>query len=318
MSDLKIPEASLIPLEHINALEVFTEQGMDTLLAEIEEEVSKFKPDLSTVKSRGEIKSMAYKVTLCKGVVERARVELVKEWKQKAKDVDGLGRKARDFLNDLSTKVRQKLTDYEAETAAMQAEAENKAMLLKRHDEALAEHDIWLRERDLSAKEFKLEVEEEERQRVHLEEIKKQAQEDQLRQAKEAEDARISAAAKNARLEAEVEAQRKIQAERERANEAERQAEEAAKKAKRDKDAAIEAERLRMIREQAEKDAAEKILADATARAEAKRQANADHRRQVNQGALQALIDNGFNQVAAKKIITVIFQGKIPGIRMMY
>jgi hypothetical protein len=115
-----------------------------------------------------------------------------------------------------------------------------------------------------------------------------------------------------------AEVERKIHAERERADEAERQAEEAAKKAARDKEAAIETERLRMIREQAEKDAAARQVAEAREKAEAERQANADHRRQVNQGALKALIDNGFNQVAAKQIITVIFQGKIPGIRMVY
>jgi hypothetical protein len=310
--------SQLMPIEKINALEVFTEDGMGNLLADIKNEVSTFEPDLSTVKSRGEIKSMAYKVTLCKGVVERARVELVKEWKQRARDVDGLGRKARDFLDELATKVRQPLTDYEAETAAMQAAAEHKAMLATAHDDALAEHDLWLRENAVAEEKSKIQIEEEERQRLNLEKIKQQAQDDSDRLAKEAEDARIKAAAEIARMDEKAEAERKIHAERLRAEKAEQAAKDAAEKAKADKARAIETERLRMIREQAEKDAEEKRLEDEARKIEAKRQANADHRRQVNQGALKALMDHDFNQVAAKKIITVIFQNKIPGIRMVY
>jgi hypothetical protein len=310
--------SQLIPIEKINALEVFTGGGMDNLLSAIESEVSEFEPDLSTAKSRGAIKSMAYKVTLSKGVIERARVELVKDWKQMAKDADGLGRHAREFLDELAIKVRLPLTEYEAETARMQAEADRKAMILEAHDDALAEDELWMRENALDEERAKMVAEEEERQRLNLEKIKQQAQEDSDRQAKEAEDARIKAAAEIARMEEKAEAERKIHAERERAEKAEQDAEEAAKKAKADKDYAVALERQRMIHEQAEKDAAERAERERIAKVEAERQANADHRRQVNQGALKALIDNGFNQVAAKKIITVIFQNKIPGIRMVY
>jgi colicin import membrane protein len=324
MSDLEHAEiidqgqASLIPLENINALQVFTKQGMDTLLAEIEEEVSKFEPDLSTAKSRGEIKSLAYKVTLSKGVIDRARLDLVKDLKIQAGLIDGCGRTARVFLEDLATKVRQPLTDYEAETAALQAAAEHKARILEAHDAALAEHDVWVREQQLTARQCKLDAEEEARQRI--EQGRVEAEEEAKRQEKIRADAQAKA---------EVEAEQKIEAERQRTkqalldkhnaeNAAAREKKEAEEQATKDKAEAVERERLRMVHEQAERQAEEKRQAEVAAQVEAERQADRDHRKQVNQGALQALVDNGFNQVSAKKIITVIFQGKIPGIRMVY
>jgi colicin import membrane protein len=324
MSDLEHAEiidqgqASLIPLENINALQVFTKQGMDTLLAEIEEEVSKFEPDLSTAKSRGEIKSLAWKVTLSKGVIDRARIDLVKDLKIQTGLIDGCGRTARVFLEELATKVRQPLTDYEEETAAMQAAAEHKAKMLEAHDAALAEHDVWVREQQLTARQCKLDAEEEERQRI--EQGRVEAEEEAERQ----ETIRAEAEAKAKR-----EAEEQIQAERLRADKAEQDriaAEELARinaaaveeQATKDKAEAVERERLRMVHEQAERQAEEKRQADVAAKVEAERQADSDLRRKVNQGALQALVENGFNQVSAKKIITVIFQGKIPGIRMVY
>jgi hypothetical protein len=321
--------SDLIPLENINALQVFTEDGIDTLLNAIAEEVADFEPDLSTAKSRGLIKSTAYKVTLSKGVIDRAGADLVKDWKQKAKLVDDSRRKARDFLDELSTRVRQPLTDYEEETARMQAEAEHKARILKLHDEALADHDLWLREQALAAKEAKIQAEEEERQRIEQE----RHDAEQARLAKEAaekkEAERQAQIKADAQAQAAREAEEKIEAERKRAEQAEREkknAEEiarrkelqAAEKAEQEKAAAIEAERLRMVREQAEKDAFEKAERDKAAKIEAERQADADHRRKVNQGALKALVDNNFTVDQAKAFITVVFQNKIPGMRMVY
>jgi hypothetical protein len=310
--------SDLIPLENINALQVFTEDGIDTLLSAIAEEVADFEPDLSTAKSRGLIKSTAYKVTLSKGVIDRAGADLVKDWKQKAKLVDDSRRKARDFLDELSTRVRQPLTDYEEETARMQAEAEHKARILKLHDEALADHDLWLREQALAAKEAKIQAEEEERQRIEQE----RHDAEQARLAKEAaekkEAERQAQIKADAQAQAAREAEEKIETERKRAEQAERDKEEAAMKAAEEKAAAIEAERLRMVREQAEKDAFEKAERDKAAKIEAERQADADHRRKVNQGALKALVDNNFTVDQAKAFITVVFQNKIPGMRMVY
>jgi len=70
-------------LEEINALQVFTKDGIDPLLAQIKAEVENFEPDTSTAKGRAEIKSKAYKVILSKGVIDRAGADLVKGWKVK-------------------------------------------------------------------------------------------------------------------------------------------------------------------------------------------------------------------------------------------
>jgi hypothetical protein len=232
--------------------------------------------------------------------------------------IDACGRKAKVFLENLAKKVRQPYTDYEAETAAMQAEIEHKAMIATAHDAALIDDEIRTRCDELDRKEASIREQEEERQHI-----------EQARLDAEVEAERQKAIRAEAEAKAKREAEEQIQVERERAEKAEldkknaveiarRNAVEAEAKAKADKATAIETERLRMIREQAEKDAAAKAVAYLAEQAETARQANADHRRQVNQGALKALIDNGFDKAAAKQIITLIFQNKIPGIRMMY
>ena len=95
-------------------------------------------------------------------------------------------------------------------------------------------------------------------------------------------------------------------------------AKKAAEQATTEQAEAVERERLRGIREQAEREAERKILSDNQAEAIRQRQDDKDHRRKVNQGALAALVENNFAVDQAKAFITVVFQHKIPGIRMVY
>jgi len=118
---------NLIPLESVNPIILFTEKGLDDLLAQIEAETKTLEPDVSSDKGRKEIKSMAYKVILSKGVIDRAGADLVAEWKEKSKAVDASRRKARTFLDDLSATVRKPLTEFE-EAEAQRIAAEQLAV----------------------------------------------------------------------------------------------------------------------------------------------------------------------------------------------
>ncbi len=310
--------SDLIPIEKINALQVFTKDGIGPLLDQIKAEVEDFEPDVSTAKGRAEIKSRAYKVILSKGVIDRAGAELVKSWKEQAAIVDSSRRKARKFLDQLSKEVRQPYTDYEEETARMKAEAVHKAAVRQAHFEALAEHDVWLREKALAEKEAKIRAEEEERQRIEDERKKTEKlrlEKERIRE--EAEDKAKKAGSEKIRL-AGLRTQKAVADKKLLVETAKREKREAAEKAEKEKKEAVEAERLRLLNAQKERERVAEEQAEGKRKADADRQANAEHRREINVSALEALMENGFNSVAAKKFITVVFQEKIPGIRMVY
>ena len=332
--------SDLIPIEKINALQVFTEEGIDPFLAKIRIAVSGIVPDVKSAKGRAEIKTLAYQITLRKGAIDRAGAELVKGWKAQAKVVDDSRRKARDFLDKLSTEIRQPLTEYEEETARMQAEADHKKMIREAHDAALIDHDIWLREKTLAEKEATIQAEEEERQRE--EDARNKAEKTRLeneRIRKEAEEKAKKAGAEKLRLAGlraqKATADKKLLLEKtnrekkEAAEKAEKDAEEAEEEAQRliaeaveraEKGTreAVEAERLRLTKEQEERTRIADEQAEGIRKAEEVKKASDDYRREINQGALAALLKQGIEEPAARHFITIVFQGKIPGIRMTY
>lgn len=119
-----------------------------------------------------------------------------------------------------------------------------------------------------------------------------------------AEAARVNAEREQARLIAEAEAS-KLREEK-----AQRDAIEAAKQAELDKQAAIEAERVRIEREAVAKANAEIAAAEV-------RKANQDHMRKINQEALFALVSI-VTEEQAKEIIRLIAKGSVPHISIKY
>lgn len=104
---------SLISAEKINPLQVFTTEGIDPLLEEIERQVKEFEPDLTTATGRKEIASMANKVARSKTLLDGMGKDLVADWKAKAKVVDDSRKKLRDRLDQLKAEVRAPLTKWE-------------------------------------------------------------------------------------------------------------------------------------------------------------------------------------------------------------
>lgn len=114
----------LVVLNNLNPVSIFTENGADPLLEAIKKEVSSFVPDISTVKGRKEIASLANKVAKSKVYLDDLGKDLVSEWKEKSKKVDLERKKIRDSLDLLKEEVRRPLTEFE----------ENEEMRLKRHE----------------------------------------------------------------------------------------------------------------------------------------------------------------------------------------
>lgn len=94
----------------------------------IKAETEAFKPDLSTVASRKEISSLAYKVTRTKTAIDAAGKKLNEDARAQINAVDASRRKIRDELDALAEAVRKPLTEWEA---AEEARIDRvKAMLL--------------------------------------------------------------------------------------------------------------------------------------------------------------------------------------------
>ena len=333
----------LMPLENVNAVDLFTKNGLDELLNEIDKEARSLVPDITTDKGRKSIASMAAKVAKSKTYLDGLGKELVSDWKKQAKVVDNERKKMRDTLDALKADVRKPLTDYE------NAEKER----VEKHEErisAISDMGIYATEHFMdehflsNTKDYLKDLED-----LNTDEFEEYSE--RAAEVKEAAMSRISKAiekreqhdaeqAELAKLRAEkAENERKERDERIRREAAEKAKEEAENKAKQEREAAekaanaekekAERERLQAIKdkedaerraEQAAQAERDKIEQEAKAKkaAEEARERDKTHRAAVNNKALDALVANGVSKSAAKTAITVIAKGLIPGVKISY
>lgn len=327
----------LVVIEKSTALEVFkSSDSVEDIIRKVEQEVNSFIPDVSTAKGRKEIASLAYKVAQSKTYLDGLGKDLVAELKEIPKLIDANRRTVRERFDTLRDKVRQPLTEWEAEQERIEAEKQ----MLAWHEEALemnAAFDKALAERIESDHEIALLMNEKfdrdlaeakakaERQRIaHEEELKKQAAEQARLEYEQKAQQEIEAAArrereaKEAAERAEREKQEAIQraeqAAREAKEKAERDVKEAQERAEREKQLAIEAEHKKAQ----EAEQARLAEEERKRQEEAKRQADKEHRRKYNQETLQALVSNGFDEKLATEFIKLVASNKIPHMTMNY
>lgn len=105
--------SELMPLNNLNALEVFQKDGLQPVLDKVAEEARSLVPDVSTEKGRKEIASIAFKVAKSKTYLDGLGKDLVSDWKGKAKVVDNERKRSREFLDDLKDEVRRPLSEWE-------------------------------------------------------------------------------------------------------------------------------------------------------------------------------------------------------------
>ncbi|RBL53377.1 hypothetical protein, partial [Xanthomonas oryzae] len=180
---------SLIPLESVNALEVFTGAKLDDLLAAIRKEAVSLVPNVDTAAGRKEIASQAYKVARSKTAIDEAGKTLVADLKKQTGEIDAARKKARDTLDALRDEVRQPLTDWEAEQERIASEkaAAEEAERARLEAERLAE--IERREAEIRAREEAiLAAEQAERARLAAEQAERDRMEREARLQREAEE----------------------------------------------------------------------------------------------------------------------------------
>jgi hypothetical protein len=308
----------LIPVDTLMPLEVFTEGGIDLLLKDIEDKVAGHEPVLETAKGRKEIASLAYKVSQSKTLLDKFGKDLVTEWKTKAKTVDASRKIAREFLDSLRDRVRQPLTEWE-EAEAARLEAERLAKELAEAEEtAHAEHALWLRQKEIEAKEAELARQEEERRQAEeAARLEKERLEREEQMKQEAAEAARKQAGEEAQAKV-LEAERKEREAKEATARAERERIAAEERAKVEKEMAVKEEQ-RKAKEEAERVERERLAAVAKQKAEDdKRAANRKHQANINSEAVAAFVKNGLSKEQAKEVVTLIAKGLIDHIRIAY
>lgn len=297
----------LIEMTAVNAVEIFTNDGLEDLLSSIEKEVLSFVPDLSTDKGRKEIASMAYKVARSKTALDNMGKELVSDLKARVKIVDVSRKTARDRLDALRDTVRAPLDEWEsAEQKRLEAEAAKKEMD-DAHDDALSYNELFDRRRVIEAKEAEIREREEAAAKVEREAEEKRLRierEDQIRE----EAAEKERAASQQREAAAAAALEKAESDRVAAAEQARiDKENAVKQAQREAQEEADRKERKRLADEAE----EKRLADITAE-------NIEHRKEVNRAALKSLVDLGLEKEDGKTLIKAIIAGKVLHVTINY
>lgn len=316
----------LVVIEKANALTVFkSADQIEEILQKVEREVMSFVPDVTAVKGRKEIASLAYRVSQTKSYLDGLGKDLVAELKEVPKLIDANRKTVRDRLDALRDKARQPYTEWEAEQERLKAEEEVRVATEKLAAQIESDHEIALllnEKFDRDAAEAKAEAE---RQRAaHEEEIRRQAAEQariEVEQAAQRErdaaakrEADLKAAKEKAEADAKAAQDRAEREAREALERAERQAQEARERAEREKQAAIEAEQRKAREAEAARMAEEKRLKDQAAA----RAADVAHRKVVNNKALADLVAVGLTEEQARTAITAIAKGEVTAIRITY
>lgn len=310
----------------------------------IKAETDAFVPDLSTASSRKEIASLAYKVTRTKTAIDAAGKKLNEEARAKINAVDAQRRKIRDELDELAETVRRPLTQWEqAEEGRV-----NHIKALLQHIEDCGDgmiggepqaFGVLFRELEekitldastfgefldqaTTAKRFALEklnaaFEAHKKAEADREELERLRAAEAERQKIEAERAAAEEAEKRKVEQERLEAERAARAEEEKRLAAEQARKDAEAEAARKLEAA-EAEKRAVIEahERAERErlAEEQRIADE----QAAREANKAHRGRVMKSAKEAIMAQGPDEDAAKKIVLAIIAGEIPNVTLRF
>lgn len=329
----------LATCETLSALDVFTGDAHEKLVMRLEEYVRAQPMDMETAKGRDVIRSLAAKISRTKTGLDNLGKDHVAALKKQTGAVDAQRKLIRDRLDALRDEVRDPLTKFEeaeanridgheralvwlaecdrfatAPTSAMvRAQACDVSDLSNRDWREFKERgDIAVIEAHARLSTLLLATEQAERDAAELIALRKLAAENDAREvaakmeAEKAENARIAAEQEAARA-AEAAERDRVRAEQQAARDAELAAQ-AVRNAEAAAARAVEDERLRVA----------KVNADADAAA-AKLERNKKHRAKIHNEIAGFLMgDCGMSEAGAKAVVTAVAAGKIPHISIIY
>ena len=162
-------------IEEKNALSIFNGSSVDRIVGDIEDEVRGFAFDVSSVKGRKDIASMAHKVSRSKTALDGLGKSLVGDWKAKAKVVDQERKMLRDRLDALRDEVRRPLTEWEEAEAKKAEEEAVKKEIAQAFEFAVIENELFDKNREIQRREEEAEKERIDAARIKAAEEKKAA-----------------------------------------------------------------------------------------------------------------------------------------------
>lgn len=309
MTEKKLPAIELAEKD------VIENHASPSILAErIREIVNPLVFDVSTSKGRSECKSTAAQIIRCITVAHNVSKSLAADAKEViAKDLS-FRKEIEAELRKISEEVRKPLTHWEDEQSYLSdwelAIAENEAFDLRKEQERIDAKKKYLSDWELAIAEneiFDLRKEKEAKEALERAEQEKREQEERERVAEEQRKEReAQAVAKALKDQQDKQEQERI--------EAEKKAQEAIEKAEREKIAAeqraeqaAKEERERIEREQKEKQ-----------RIEEERARNVEHRRKINNEIVCLLVENGFSEIDAKKVVQLSASGMLGNLVVSY
>ena len=323
-------EKALIPVTDQKEIEkIFLSDGLQKAIEAIKKDALNFVADITTATGRKACASKAMEVAKQKIIIDNAGKDLKEQYKIKVDQIDTVRKSARDILDRVKFEVRKPLTDWEMEQDRIEQAKRDAVELEMMMEEAVAENELYDRQKDVERREAELKAQEDAR---IAKEVAEQAEKDRIeREARIAAEARESAEreakeaiekAQREKIEAELkakqDAERAVLEQKEAAERAEQERKDAIVRAEVEKQAAIlkaeceTAERIAKI--EAEK--AEKARLEAEA--EAKKAANVAHQRKINKEALDGLTKLGIEPDFGKIIISAIAHGKIKHVTINY
>jgi len=307
-------DLAVLEIKPEQAPALYVENGLDSYYEQIERQVLGEVPDLTTTKGRARVASLAAQVSRSKTAIEKPGREYLKRLKEQPKIVEAELRNWNNKCDALRDKVRDPLTQWEAEQERLKKEEEARLATEALAKEIESHHEIALLLNEKFDRDRAEAARIAEQQRIEYEQrISREAEERVRREAEEkAERERVEIARRESEMWAKIEqAERDRIAEKERA---ERQAKEAKERAERDKQEAIEAERRRSQEAEQRRLAEEQRIKDEAA----DRAANIEHKRQINAAAVADLITAGLTEECAQACIRAIAKGQVSSVLITY
>ena len=312
-------EKALIPVTDQKEIEkIFLSDGLQKAIEAIKKDALNFVADITTATGRKACASKAMEVAKQKIIIDNAGKDLKEQYKIKVDQIDTVRKSARDTLDQVKFEVRKPLTDWEMEQDKIEQAKRDAVELEMMMEEAIAENELFDRQKDVERREAELRAQEEAR---IAKEAAAQAEKDRIER-----EARIALESKER---AERDAQEAIETAKREKIEAELKAKQAAERAELErKDAIIRAEKEKQEAIlKAEREAGERIAriyavkaeeVRIKAEAEAKKAANVAHQRKINKEALDGFTKLGIEPDFGKIIISAIAKDKIKHITINY
>jgi hypothetical protein len=301
--------SDLIIIENFKPEEIFTPEGIKSVVDIVKEKVKDFVPDMTTKKGQKEIASLARKVSSSKALIESAGKDYVSAIKAKIAPIDSARKYAREELDKLRDEIKRPLDDFrKAEEIRVEIleqlleDIQICSMISNIDGTPKIKSQVLLNLGDLEAFKKRTDYDEYAHKAFELIEAGTNVLNNRLEELTLAEE-----------RQAELDELRKKQAERDKKDYEEKIRKEAEEKARQE-------EKEKAKREEEEREQARIRREEMKAEEERKRKQDIEHRRTINRAAVESFMKelSWASESEIITIVTLIAQGKVENVSIRY